>query len=487
MENNLSPQRNYILRTILIILLILFVWGGVYLIKHRKATPPVANNQNQVNIGDPSLNASITNKLKYTKSFKLGTLEFFYPDNLTMKQEVSGAVSLYHVLPYNHKDSCDMKGDEPILDSVTDFYSSYKIYDKDIENSVKFDMGGNPMTSDLKKESTYTIGAMNGYKVYRGIEGCGTYEYYLPISPVQTLVISRNLYAQTLGLNPDPILLANIHGLITKMEEETIFNNILFSIKIPKGAEPKKFITDKYSFSAPEEWTKDLSSTDGKCIRESISLAGDGYNTGRMIAIYPKDCFDPSLVSLDAKEINEKDGYYIIAMYKDYIGDAPSTVITLKDVYKKVVESFALNIPSKTPSVAKEMSILKVYFGVLNDYSGCRIDDGNIVYRFVPKTSAIARASMNELLKGPTELEKIKHLWTGINSSVKLNLISFGGTTIYVDFYLPLNSTFNVSNKGTCGVGMVKKQIENTLKQFPNVKNILITVNGRSMDSYIKI
>lgn len=487
MESNLPPQRNYILRAILIILLILFIWGGVYLVRHRKSAQPVADDQNQVNIGDPSLNASVANQINYTKSFKLGTLEFFYPDNLTMRQELSGAVSLYHVLPYNHKDSCDFKGDEPILESVTDFYSAYKIYDKDILSSVKFDMGGNPMTSALKKESAYTIGTMNGYKIYRGIEGCGTYEYYLPISPVQTLVISRNLYAQTLGLNRDSVVLANIPGLITKGEEESTFNNILFSIKIPKGAEPKKFTTDKYSFSAPEEWIKESYSTDGKCVRESISLTGDGYESGRMIAIYPKNCFDPSLVSLDAKEITEKDGYYIIAIYKDFVGEVPTPIITLRDIYKKVIESFTLNTPNKTPSIPKEMSILKVYFGVLNDYSGCRIDDSSLVYRFVPKTSAIARASMNELLKGPTELEKAKHLWTGINSGVKLNLLSFGGITAYADFYLPPNSTFNVSNKGTCGVSMVKKQIENTLKQFPNVKNVFITVNGRSMESYIKI
>jgi hypothetical protein len=374
-----------------------------------------------------------------------------------------------------------------MLDSVTDFYSAYKIYDKDIEGSVKFDMGGVAMTDAFKKENAYTIGTMNGYKIYRGIEGCGTYEYYLPISPVQTLVISRNLYAQTLGLNPDPAVLAQIPGLITKVDEETIFNNILFSIKTPQGALPKTFTTDKYFFSAPEEWTEDSYSTDGKCIRESISLTGDGYESGRMIAIYPKSCFDPSLVSLDAKEITEKDGYYIIAIYKDYVGDVPTPIITLKDVYKKVVESFTLNTPSKTPSVSQEMSILKVYFGVMNDYSGCRIDSSSLVYRFVPKTTAIARASMNELLKGPTELEKAKHLWTGINSGVKLNLLSFGGITAYVDFYLPPNSTFNVSNKGTCGVSMVKKQIENTLKQFPNVKNILITVNGRPMESYINL
>ena len=232
---------------------------------------------------------------------------------------------------------------------------------------------------------------------------------------------------------------------------------------------------------------QDSYSTDGKCIRESISLAGDGYNTGSMIAIYPESCFDPSLVPINVKEITKKDGYYLIAMYKDYVGDAPLPVITLKDVYKKVVGSFTLNTPSKTPSTAKEMSILKVYFGVMSDYSGCRIDESSVVYRFVPKTTAIARASMNELLKGPTELEKAKHLWTGINSGVKLNLISIGGTTAYVDFYLPPNSTFNVSNKGTCGVEMIKKQIENTLKQFPNVKNILITVNGRPMESYINL
>ncbi|MCX6753928.1 MAG: hypothetical protein NTV03_02660 [Candidatus Nomurabacteria bacterium] len=71
MESNLPPQRNYILRAILIILLILFIWGGVYLVRHRKSAQPVVNNQNQVNIGDPSLNASVTNQVNYTKSFKL--------------------------------------------------------------------------------------------------------------------------------------------------------------------------------------------------------------------------------------------------------------------------------------------------------------------------------------------------------------------------------------------------------------------------------
>lgn len=100
------------------------------------------------------------------------------------------------------------------------------------------------------------------------------------------------------------------------------------------------------------------------------------------------------------------------------------------------------------------------------------------VERQVPKTQAVARAALTELLLGPTPEEKSSGLFTNINPGVKIQNLTIENGTARVDFDQQLEFQMG----GSCRVAAVRAQITETLKQFPTVDNVIISVDGRSED-----
>lgn len=103
------------------------------------------------------------------------------------------------------------------------------------------------------------------------------------------------------------------------------------------------------------------------------------------------------------------------------------------------------------------------------------------VKRTIPKTEGVARAAIEELLKGPTQQEIKSGYYTSINSGVKLNDISIQKTnppSALVDFDEQLQ--FQVG--GSCRVAAIRAQITQTLKQFPSIEDVIISINGRTED-----
>ncbi len=101
------------------------------------------------------------------------------------------------------------------------------------------------------------------------------------------------------------------------------------------------------------------------------------------------------------------------------------------------------------------------------------------VIRRVESVPAIARLAIEELLKGPEYSEKQQGYTTSIPSGtriIKLFIDENGLTKI--DFSKELDENIG----GSCMVSAIRAQITETLKQFPAVKNVLITINGRSED-----
>ncbi|MFH0892590.1 MAG: GerMN domain-containing protein [Candidatus Falkowbacteria bacterium] len=99
--------------------------------------------------------------------------------------------------------------------------------------------------------------------------------------------------------------------------------------------------------------------------------------------------------------------------------------------------------------------------------------------RSVPKTEAPARAALQELLGGVTESEEADGFSTSINSGVTIKSLAITGGTARVDFDDKLE--FQVG--GSCRVSAIRAQITETLKQFPTVKEVIISVNGRTEDA----
>jgi len=126
----------------------------------------------------------------------------------------------------------------------------------------------------------------------------------------------------------------------------------------------------------------------------------------------------------------------------------------------------------------QELMTLKVYFN--ND----KLDPEFSCYKVFPverkvgKKTAVARAAIEELLKGPTEEEKAAGFFTSINTGVKIQKLVVENGTAKVDF----DKQMEYQMGGSCRVSAIRSQITETLKQFSTVKNVIISVDGRTED-----
>ena len=139
-----------------------------------------------------------------------------------------------------------------------------------------------------------------------------------------------------------------------------------------------------------------------------------------------------------------------------------------------------------TPSVnqptninAEETLTVKVFFSnSVFDPEVLDCQKNFSVKRTIPKTLAVARAALEELLVGPTDAEKAEGYFTSINPGVKIQSLVVANGVANVDFDEQLE--FQVG--GSCRVAAIASQIRETLKQFPTVKDVVISINGRIED-----
>ncbi len=98
--------------------------------------------------------------------------------------------------------------------------------------------------------------------------------------------------------------------------------------------------------------------------------------------------------------------------------------------------------------------------------------------RRIQKTPAIARAALEELLAGPSEDEIARGFATSINSGVKIQSLSIVDGIASVDFSSELGHQIG----GACAVTAIRAQITETLKQFPAVNEVIISIDGQTED-----
>lgn len=96
------------------------------------------------------------------------------------------------------------------------------------------------------------------------------------------------------------------------------------------------------------------------------------------------------------------------------------------------------------------------------------------VDRVVPKTVATARAALEQLFLGPTGEEKNRGYISAINPGVTISALTIANGEAHVTLSRKLQE--NVG--GSCLVTSIRAQIEQTLKQFPTVQTVRISVVG---------
>lgn len=142
----------------------------------------------------------------------------------------------------------------------------------------------------------------------------------------------------------------------------------------------------------------------------------------------------------------------------------------------------AVRIPVRFDSstvLPKDMT-LSIYFGNTKQIKPGQ-DECTMVFpveRSIPFTLGSAQAAMEELLKGPTASEKEKGYYTSINPNVKIHRITVENGVAKVD----LDKKIEEAVGGSCRVTAIRTQIEKTLLQFPTVRSVVISVEGRTED-----
>jgi len=130
----------------------------------------------------------------------------------------------------------------------------------------------------------------------------------------------------------------------------------------------------------------------------------------------------------------------------------------------------------------KETTEVEIFFGNMVLSSSNEQDECKRVYktfRYVPKTLSIAKVAIEELLRGPTDAEMLSGFFTSIPAGSKLNNISIKDGIAYVNF-----DETTESGGGSCSMASRVAQITQTLMQFPTIKSIVISINGRIEDIF---
>lgn len=135
----------------------------------------------------------------------------------------------------------------------------------------------------------------------------------------------------------------------------------------------------------------------------------------------------------------------------------------------------------KSP-IENEYRTLSVFFSKNGDMLDC--SKTYSVERVLGRISDSQKSALGEfaylvlvdLLKGPTEQEKAQGLFTSINEGTRIQRVIIDSGIARVDF----NARLNEGVAGSCRVQAIRSQITETLRQFTEVREVIISVDGNS-------
>jgi len=190
-----------------------------------------------------------------------------------------------------------------------------------------------------------------------------------------------------------------------------------------------------------------LEDEQGNVLTQTIAHAQGDWMTENMVPFTAELTFNPA---------DKEKGFLVLE--KDNPSGLPENADSIKIPVLFKGESIVVKIFFNNDTLDPEISCNKVF----------------PVERTITKTDAIGRATLEQLLVGPTEAEEVNAYVTSINSGVKINSLNIEDGIARVDF----SSEIEKGIGGSCKVTAIRAQITETLKQFPTVKDVVISVNG---------
>ncbi len=160
--------------------------------------------------------------------------EVKYPGEIHISESsVDDGVTLEHSVSWQkHKNPCDLKGTMPPLESVTDFSLTLRVVNTPLNATVRQEY---PALSENLSESGFTeesgfiekaeVEGLVGYKVMRGVEGCGSSIYFFPQND-RTLIADR-AWIPYFGSYVSEQEIRDIPSVILPKKETRLFNQIL--------------------------------------------------------------------------------------------------------------------------------------------------------------------------------------------------------------------------------------------------------------------
>lgn len=230
---------------------------------------------------------------------------------------------------------------------------------------------------------------------------------------------------------------------------------------------------------------KDLSVNSGQEITSPLTVTGQVRGTWFFEASFPIKITDEQGNILGSSFVQAQSDW----MTEDFV-EFKGTITYVSKTGGKGFLVLAKDNPSGLPEYDKELKIpvvlkaqgyttIKVYFNnnKLDPEVSC--DKVFPVEREIQKIEAIGSAALWQLLLGPIDQEKADGYFTSINSGVKLLGLSIDEDgTATADF----DDQLEYQVGGSCRVAAIRAQITETLKQFPTVNNVIISINGRTED-----
>jgi spore germination protein GerM len=132
-----------------------------------------------------------------------------------------------------------------------------------------------------------------------------------------------------------------------------------------------------------------------------------------------------------------------------------------------------------------ETMTVRVYFH--NEKLNPNQDDCRKVFpttRTITKTSAVARAALEELFKGTTKDERKREFWSFPAEDTRdiIKSLNIKNKIAFLDFKKVVFEKLG-NTTSSCGGGFYPS-IEATLKQFPSIREVVFAVDGSTNDFY---
>lgn len=164
----------------------------------------------------------------------------------------------------------------------------------------------------------------------------------------------------------------------------------------------------------------------------------------------------------------EQEGAYVLQFEKsnpsglDENSDIAKIAISIKPLEQKV-ETMKVKVFFSSTKLNEDMIDCSLVFPVTRE---------------IEKSVAVGRVALTELFKGTTFTEEEDKYFTNIPDGVVINSLDITDGVAKVD----LNSKLEEGVGGSCRVTAIRAQITETLKQFPTVDSVIISIDGQTED-----